>query len=61
MDEYIIYIILGVLMLIVGGVIAAFLYPGRLADRNKCINCPHSVICDKGSTDRICHLEDKNN
>ena len=59
MDQYIIYFIIVVAMVLVGGVIAAFLFPGRLSDRNKCIGCQYAEVCDKGDPNHICHLENK--
>lgn len=59
MDGLVIYVIVAALVVLIGAVIAVFIYPGRIRDTRKCINCPHAITCDKGDPDRICHLDEK--
>ena len=58
MDNYIVYVVILIVMLLVGGFVASFLHTKR-ADLNKCIGCQHAEICDKGNPGNKCHLGDE--
>ncbi len=58
MDEYIPYIVVTILVVLIGGLVASKFHT-KITDLNKCIGCQYSEICDKGDPNNVCHLDEK--